>query len=177
MSSAFGAHHARTHVQNLTPNASSLLAGIEIPNHSSFNGISDSSSSSDCDFSSPEKTETSDGREEGGSEFDVSKPSVKLHLKHQSPGQTPLGPLRRGGRNVMVKVIDLLNHIPILPLLYGCGLPLPPFCPFQLFLGGSKRCSHQSLLDFESAFFIPIPTNSIPKSPTNQKQFDQLNNI
>ncbi|KAI3698649.1 hypothetical protein L2E82_42351 [Cichorium intybus] len=57
------------------------------------------------------------------------------------------------------------------------GLPLPPFCPFQLFLGGSKRCSHQSLLDFESAFFIPISTNSIPESPTNQKQFDQLNNI
>ncbi|XP_042756033.1 aspartyl protease family protein 2 isoform X2 [Lactuca sativa] len=69
LGSTFGVHHARTHLQNLNPNASSLLTGIEIPNHSSFNEISDSSSSSssssDCGFSSPEKTETLDGRETG----------------------------------------------------------------------------------------------------------------
>ncbi|CAH1419277.1 unnamed protein product [Lactuca virosa] len=87
LGSTFGVHHARTHLQNLNPNASSLLTGIEIPNHSSFNGISDSSSSSsDCGFSSTEKTETSDGRETGRNEFE----SVKLHLKHRSPGQTPM---------------------------------------------------------------------------------------
>ncbi|KAI3787330.1 hypothetical protein L1987_41728 [Smallanthus sonchifolius] len=80
LSSAFGAHH-------LTPNASSLLAGIEIPNHPSFNGVS---SSSDCDYSSPEKSETL--RTPGGadSDFDQTKPSVKLHLKHRSAGQTPV---------------------------------------------------------------------------------------
>lgn len=89
LGSAFGVHHGRTNVQNLNPNASSLLPGIELPNHPSFNGIS-SSSSSDCDFTSPEKTEPSDGRDAGGSEFDVAKPSVKLHLKHRSPGQTPM---------------------------------------------------------------------------------------
>ncbi|KAI3694061.1 hypothetical protein L1987_77020 [Smallanthus sonchifolius] len=81
LSSAFGAHR-------LTPNASSLLAGIEIPNHPSFNGVSPSS---DCDYTTPEKSKTL--RTPGGADsddFDQSKPSVKLHLKHRSAGQPPV---------------------------------------------------------------------------------------
>ncbi|KAI3728561.1 hypothetical protein L6452_17199 [Arctium lappa] len=80
---AFGAHHARTLDRSSNPNASSILAGIQIPNHSSFDGVS--SSSSDCDFSSPEKPETS-----GDDEFHGTKQSVKLQLKHRSSGQTPM---------------------------------------------------------------------------------------
>lgn len=55
------------------PNSSSLLAGIQIPTHPSFTGVTPSSS--DCDFTSPENSQTV-------------KPSVKLQLKHRSSGQT-----------------------------------------------------------------------------------------
>ncbi|XP_071702135.1 aspartyl protease family protein 2-like [Rutidosis leptorrhynchoides] len=55
---------------NLNPNASSILSGIEIPSHPSFNGVTP-----DCDFTLPEKTKPS---------------SVKLNLKHRSSGQSPV---------------------------------------------------------------------------------------
>ncbi|KAJ0565879.1 putative nepenthesin [Helianthus annuus] len=55
----------------LNPNSSSLLTGIQIPHN--FNPDS-SSSSLDCDFTSPENSQT------------LTKPSVKLHLKRRSPG-------------------------------------------------------------------------------------------
>ncbi|KAD5317130.1 hypothetical protein R6Q59_032413 [Mikania micrantha] len=73
LESAFRALPVHAHVQNLNPNASSLLAGIEIPNLSTFNGVS---SSQDCDFTSPEKPE------------ELTEPQpVKLQLKHRSSGQ------------------------------------------------------------------------------------------
>ncbi|KAJ0914539.1 putative nepenthesin [Helianthus annuus] len=55
----------------LNPNSSSLLTGIQIPHN--FNPDS-SSSSLDCDFTSPENSQT------------LTKPSLKLHLKRRSPG-------------------------------------------------------------------------------------------
>ncbi|PWA78466.1 eukaryotic aspartyl protease family protein [Artemisia annua] len=68
MYSGFRAHRH----ENPNTNSTSILSGIEIPNHPSF-----STSSDDCDFTTPEKTESSQ--------------SVKLHLKKRSlSGETPV---------------------------------------------------------------------------------------
>ncbi|KAK1408769.1 hypothetical protein QVD17_40807 [Tagetes erecta] len=59
---------------HLNPNSSSLLAGIQLP---TFTGVS---SSSDCDFTSPEKSNP------------PTKSSLKLHLKHRSSSQPTIPP-------------------------------------------------------------------------------------
>ncbi|CAK9176441.1 unnamed protein product [Ilex paraguariensis] len=80
-------------LNNLSFNASSL-AGIELPDHTSFNAVS-SSANSGCGLTTSKKTATSTIRtEEDDLDEEIAEPTkphqpaVKLHLKHRSAGQT-----------------------------------------------------------------------------------------
>ncbi|KAL3502618.1 hypothetical protein ACH5RR_037067 [Cinchona calisaya] len=91
-------------LKNLNSNISHL-AGIELPDHSSFNAVS-SSANSGCNFAKTKKTTMEslatdknfyNEEEEEEEDDDVielakqHKPTVKLHLKHRSAGQEAKG--------------------------------------------------------------------------------------
>lgn len=86
------------HRKNVKSNISTL-AGIELPDHMSFNAVSSSTTNTGCDLDTSKKgkqsqtivsqedfdlLEDDDDDDEGGEEEKEAKQTVKLHLKHRS---------------------------------------------------------------------------------------------
>lgn len=86
------------HRKNVKSNISTL-AGIELPDHMSFNAVSSSTTNTGCDLDTSKKVKQSqtivsqedfdlleddDDDDEGGEEEKEAKQTVKLHLKHRS---------------------------------------------------------------------------------------------
>lgn len=86
------------HTKNVKSNISTL-AGIELPDHMSFNAVSSSTTNTGCNLDTSKKVKQSqttvsqddfdlleddDDDDEGGEEEKEAKQTVKLHLKHRS---------------------------------------------------------------------------------------------